>query len=152
VNSRAQLWDPATAHETLGDLLGLVDVLFVARRDAERVLDRRGDAETVGRALLDAHGNETVVVTRGSAGALAVTPNGVHDQSAFETDTRDPVGSGDAFVGGFLARWLDGGAVPAALEYGAATAAVKRTLDGDMALVSPAEIEAVLEGSEGISR
>jgi len=152
VNYRAKLWDPATARETLGDLLGLVDVLFVARRDAERVLDRRGDAETVGRALLDAHGNETVVVTRGSAGALAVTPNGVHDQSAFETDTRDPVGSGDAFVGGFLARWLDDRDVAAALAYGAATAALERTLDGDMALVSPAEVEAVLDGDADISR
>ncbi|PSP93324.1 2-keto-3-deoxygluconate kinase, partial [Halobacteriales archaeon QS_1_68_44] len=37
-------------------------------------------------------------------------------------------------------------------EYGAATAALKRTLDGDLALVSPAEVEAVIDGEDGISR
>ena len=152
VNYRSKLWSPAAAAGALGDLLGLVDVLFVAERDAGTLFDLSGDVEAVGRKFLERHGHEAVVVTRGERGAVAVTPDAVHEQSTFEADTCDPVGSGDAFVGGFLARWLDGGAVPAALEYGAATAAVKRTLDGDMALVSPAEIEAVLEGSEGISR
>ena len=50
------------------------------------------------------------------------------------------------------ARRQDDGSVPEALEYGAATAALKRTLAGDLALVSPAEVEAVIEGEDGISR
>jgi 2-dehydro-3-deoxygluconokinase len=152
VNHRSKLWDSDTARETLTDLLGLVDVLFVADRDAATVFDRTGDAEAVGRAFIDAHGHEAVVVTRGAEGAVAVTPDGAHEQPAFDTETVDPVGSGDAFVGGYLARRLDGGDVPAALAYGAATAAVKRTLDGDMALVSRPEVEAVLAGDDGISR
>ena len=66
--------------------------------------------------------------------------------------TRDAVLGGPRIVAEDLARWLDGGAVPAALEYGAATAALKRTLNGDLALVSPAEVEATIEGEDGISR
>jgi len=152
VNYRSKLWSPSAARETLSGLLDLVDVLFVAERDAETVFDRGGDPEAVGRGLLKANGHDAVVVTRGERDAVAVTDEAVFEQPTFEADTHDPVGSGDAFVGGFLARWLDGGAVPEALEYGAATAALKRTLDGDLALVSPAEVEAVIDGEDGISR
>ena len=152
VNYRSKLWSPSAARETLSGLLDLVDVLFVAERDAETVFDRAGDPEAVGRGLLEANGHDAVVVTRGERDAVAVTEDAVFEQPTFEADTHDPVGSGDAFVGGFLARWLDGGTVPEALEYGAATAALKRTLDGDLALVSPAEVEAVIDGEDGISR
>ena len=152
VNYRSKLWSPSAARETLSGLLDLVDVLFVAERDAETVFDRAGDPEAVGRGLLEANGPDAVIVTRGERDAVAVTDETVFEQPTFEADTHDPVGSGDAFVGGFLARWLDGGSVPEALEYGAATAALKRTLDGDLALVSPAEVEAVIDGEDGISR
>lgn len=152
VNYRSKLWDPAAARETLTDLLPAVDLLFLAERDAATVFDRTGDAERVARDLRETYDHDLVVLTRGERGAVAVTAEGVHEQPAFETDTRDPVGSGDAFVGGFLARWLDDGDASNALATGAATAAVKRTLDGDMALVSPAEVEAVLDGDAGLSR
>jgi len=152
VNYRSKLWSPSAARETLSAVLENVDLLFVAERDAATVFDRGGDPEAVGRGLLEANGHDAVVVTRGERNAVAVTDEGVFEQPTFEADTRDPVGSGDAFVGGFLARRLDGGAVPAALEYGAATAALKRTLDGDLALVSPAEVEAAIDGEDGISR
>jgi len=152
VNYRSNLWEPAAAEATLSPILGLVDVLFVAERDAATVFDRTGDPEAVGRGLLEAHDAETVVVTRGERPAVAVTAGGVYEQPTFDADAHDPVGSGDAFVGGFLARRLAGGTVPAALEWGAATAALARTLAGDMALVSPSEVGAVIDGAAGISR
>ena len=152
VNYRSKLWSPAAARETLTTVLEDVDLLFVAERDAATVFDRTGNPEAVGRGLLETYDHKAVVVTRGAAGAVAVTDGAVHEQPTFEADTRDPVGSGDAFVGGFLARRQDDGSVPEALEYGAATAALKRTLDGDLALVSPAEVEATIEGEDGISR
>jgi 2-dehydro-3-deoxygluconokinase len=153
VNYRSKLWDPAAAHATLSPLLDLVDVVFVAERDAATVFDRTGDPEAVGRGLLEAHDAETVVVTRGERPAVAVTADDAcYEQSAFDVDTHDPVGSGDAFVGGFLARRLAGETVPAALEWGAATAALERTLAGDMALVSPSEVAAVIDGTADLSR
>ncbi|PSQ33435.1 2-keto-3-deoxygluconate kinase [Halobacteriales archaeon SW_12_69_24] len=152
VNYRSNLWEPAAAEAMLSPILGLVDVLFVAERDAATVFDRTGDPEAVGRGLLEAHDAETVVVTRGERPAVAVTAGGVYEQPTFDADAHDPVGSGDAFVGGFLARRLAGGTVPVALEWGAATAALARTLAGDMALVSPSEVAAVIDGAAGISR
>ncbi|NIB98565.1 bifunctional 2-dehydro-3-deoxygluconokinase/2-dehydro-3-deoxygalactonokinase [Halobacterium sp. R2-5] len=149
VNYRAKLWEPEEAREVLETLFPDVDVLVVAARDARRVLAREGDAEGIARELAEEFGFETVVVTRGADGALALHGGDVHAQPAFESDTHDPVGTGDAFVGGFLARRIEGGSVPDALEWGAATAALKRTIPGDTALVTREEVENVLTGGTG---
>jgi len=154
VNYRSKLWSPAEARSTLEALFPDVDVLFVAERDARDVLAREGDdAEAIARGLADEFAFGTVVVTRGDEGALAVRNGDVFEQSAFETDTRDPVGTGDAFVGGYLAARVDGGNVADALAWGAATAALKRTIPGDVALVTREEVESVLsERGSGIDR
>ncbi|MFB6122292.1 MAG: bifunctional 2-dehydro-3-deoxygluconokinase/2-dehydro-3-deoxygalactonokinase [Haloferacaceae archaeon] len=153
VNYRSKLWNADRARETLTDLFPAVDVLFVARRDAETVLGETGRAEATARTLRDRHGFDAVVVTRSSAGAVACHEGGVVEQDAFETKTHDPVGTGDAFVGGYVARRHRGGSVADALAYAAATASLKRTLDGDVAVVSPDEVAAVLDGpGDGVSR
>ncbi len=153
LNYRAKLWDPEEAAETLQPLFDHVDVLVVAERDAETVLDRDGSPETVAHQLAGEYGCETVVVTRGDAGAVAAHDGVIHEVGALETDTVDPVGTGDAFVGGLLASRLAGESVSDALEVAAATAALKRTVAGDAAVVTPEEVASVLEGGpDGIDR
>ncbi|WP_353635138.1 bifunctional 2-dehydro-3-deoxygluconokinase/2-dehydro-3-deoxygalactonokinase [Halobacterium sp. NMX12-1] len=146
VNYRAKLWGPEEARDVLETLFPDVDVLVTAERDAKHVLAREGDAADIGRDLAAEFGFETVVVTRGADGALAVHNEEVYEQPAFEADTHDAIGTGDAFVGGFLARRVEGGDVPDALAWGAATAALKRTMPGDTALVTREEVEDVLAG------
>jgi 2-dehydro-3-deoxygluconokinase len=154
VNYRSKLWSPAEARETLEGLFPDVDVLVVAERDAREVLDRDGDAEAIARGLDEEFDFEIVLVTRGGEGSLALADGAVHEQGVFEAEDHDTVGTGDAFVGGFLARYHAGGTVPEALEYGAATASLKRTVPGDIALLTPEEVESVVtEGEQsGISR
>jgi 2-dehydro-3-deoxygluconokinase len=153
LNYRSKLWSPEDARERLRELLGLADVLTVAKRDAETVLGRGGGPVEVANGIAGEFGAETVLLTLSAAGAVAVHDGTVHEQDAFATDTVDAIGSGDAFVGGFLASRLRGGDVPAALSEAAATAALKRTVAGDVAVVTPAEVAAVVEGEEGdISR
>lgn len=153
VNYRSKLWSPEKARETLESLFPDVDVLFVAERDASAVLGRDGEAEAIGRGLADEFAFGTVVVTRGEEGALAVRNGEVFEQPTIETETRDPVGTGDAFVGGYLAARVDGGSVEDALAWGAATAALKRTIPGDVALVTREEVESVLaDDGTGIDR
>ncbi|NHX35626.1 MULTISPECIES: bifunctional 2-dehydro-3-deoxygluconokinase/2-dehydro-3-deoxygalactonokinase [Halolamina] len=149
LNYRGKLWSPDAAAETLRPLFDHVDVLVVAARDAATVLDRDAEPETVARTLAADYDCELVVVTRGDAGAVAAHNGDIHEQGALETETADPVGTGDAFVGGLLASRLAGGTVPEALEVAAATAALKRTVAGDAAVVTPDEVAAVLDGADG---
>ena len=153
LNYRSKLWSPEEARAGIEELLPAVDVLIAPEDDAAAIFDREGDAASVARAFDEAFGFETVIVTRGGEGAVALHAGETHEQGVFESDTVDAIGTGDAFVGGYLARRIDGGSVPEALSYAAATAALKRTVAGDMAIVSPEEVEAVLEeGSGGVSR
>ena len=154
LNYREKLWSPARARETIEELLPVVDLLVVADRDAEAVLGLDGSAEEMARELDADYDQDVTIVSRGAEGSLAVAHGEVYEQSVFETDDTDPVGSGDAFLGGFLARYHEGASVPEALEYGTATASLKRTIPGDMALVTPEEVADVIsrEDDDGISR
>lgn len=160
LNYREKLWEPATARAAYRALFPSVDVLVAPRRDAEAVLDRdpaAGEGSTpaarLARGLATDHEFQTVIVTRGEAGALAVHDGTVFEQSTYEAETLDPIGTGDAFVGGYLAKRIRGGDVSTALSWAAATAALKRTIAGDLAVVTPAEVASVVaDDGDGIDR
>ncbi|EJN57383.1 bifunctional 2-dehydro-3-deoxygluconokinase/2-dehydro-3-deoxygalactonokinase [Halogranum rubrum] len=153
LNYRAKLWSPADARTTYESLFCDVDLLIAAERDIRNVLGRAGDARVLATGLADDFDFETVVVTRGDEGALALHDGTVYDQPAFETETVDAIGTGDAFVGAYLSRHIAGDSVGDALASAAATAALKRTIKGDLAVVTPEEVERVLENEgRGIAR
>ena len=166
LNYREKLWDPATARATYRELFPSVDVLVAPRRDVETVLGRdpggsddaaatdgESSVERSARELAADHGFQTVIVTRGEAGALAVHDGTVFEQSTYEAETLDAIGTGDAFVGGYLAKRVRGGDVSTALSWAAATAALKRTIAGDLAVVTPEEVASVVaDDGDGIDR
>ncbi|SFR35871.1 bifunctional 2-dehydro-3-deoxygluconokinase/2-dehydro-3-deoxygalactonokinase [Halogeometricum limi] len=153
LNYRSKLWTPEEAKAGYEALFPHIDVLVAAERDAATCLGRTGDPETVARGLADDFDFETVVVTRSERGSLAVSDGQVYEQGVYAADTYDAIGTGDAFVGGFLAKRVDGGNVPESLAYGAATASLKRTIDGDLAVVTPEEVASVVgDDAGGISR
>lgn len=146
VNYRSKLWSPATARETIEPYFPSIDVLVTPLRDARTVLGESGGPEAIAEALADEWGFDTVVITCGADGAVAWADGSVVDRPAFETETVAPIGTGDAFVGGFLARRLAGDDLGDALEHGAAVAALKRTIPGDVALVTRDEVDRVVAG------
>ena len=145
VNYRSKLWDPDRARAMLTKLFPAVDVLITATRDARNVLQLEGDPRRIAHSLASKWEFDTVVVTRGGTGALALHDGVVHDQEAFETETSDPVGTGDAFSGAFVARRLAGDGVQEALAQANAAAALKRTIPGDLATISLEEVREVIE-------
>jgi 2-dehydro-3-deoxygluconokinase len=153
LNYRSKLWSREEAAGVYRSLLPHVDVLFAAERDVEEILGRDGEVVQVANGLASDFGLDTVVVTRGEHGAVGLHDGELVKQGVYEADTHDEIGTGDAFVGGFLARRIRGGSFEEALDYGAATAALKRTIEGDLAVVSPAEVDRVVrEESGGVSR
>lgn len=153
VNYRSSLWSPTEARDTLTRLFPAVDILVIPFRDAQRVLDFERDPRQLAHHLAAEYNLQTVIVTNGEKGSLAWHDNTVHEQEIYEADTHDAIGTGDAFVGAFLARRLSGDGVARALKYAAATASLKRTIAGDIATVSKKEVESVIgEDFENISR
>ncbi len=154
MNYRSRMWPPDRARETLEQLFPAVDVLIVAARDARNVLGYEGeDPPSIAHRIAADYDFTTVVVTRGDRGAIAWHDSVVHDHEGYETDTLDPIGAGDAFSGAFVARRLKGDDIRDSLDYATATAALKHTIPGDVATVTRAEVEAVIEGNvESVSR
>lgn len=141
--------DPTTARQLYDRLLGDVDVLLVDEGDAEAVFDLDGEVVPAGHSLRTRYDCETVVVTRDDGHpTVGLRGEEIYEVSPFETATRDPAGTHDAFVGGFLASRHRGDGMKEALIEGAATAALKRTIVGDVIAGSRADIEAIREGRE----
>lgn len=151
-NYRAKLWSSSEARETLTNLLPLIDVLVVAERDARDMLGREGTPADIASGMAGEFGHDTVVLTRGANGSLAWHDGETVTQAAIDAETHDPVGSGDAFVGGFLVARGDGRSIEAALEWGSACASLKRTVAGDVAVIDRADVQQVLEGGSEIDR
>jgi 2-dehydro-3-deoxygluconokinase len=153
LNYRSKLWSPPEAREAYDALLPSVDLLFAPERDVRSILEVSGEPADMVELLQSRYGCETVVLTRGEEGAVAGSSSETLEQPAFEADTLDPIGTGDAFVGAYLSRYVRGASTEEALRWGSATAALKRTVAGDIALVSEDEVEAVLtEDGGGIDR
>ncbi|ELY51299.1 bifunctional 2-dehydro-3-deoxygluconokinase/2-dehydro-3-deoxygalactonokinase [Natronorubrum bangense] len=152
-NYRRKLWSPEEAEQTMTKLFPGIDVLVIAARDAQNVLGFEGDPRQLAHKLGSQHNFTTVVVTCGADGAVGWHDGVVHEQDVYETETVSQIGTGDAFTGAFIARRLHGEDIPTALEYAAATAALKRTIPGDVALVTKDEVDAVIaEGGTAVSR
>jgi fructoselysine 6-kinase len=87
------------------------------------------DCEALARRCA-ARGPSTVVVTRGTAGAVGLADGRVIRQVALTTQVVDTLGAGDGFIAGFLVARLDGAELPAALARGAEMAARVCTWQG----------------------
>jgi 2-dehydro-3-deoxygluconokinase len=139
-----QLWSPERARETYEALLPLVDVLVVSEDDAVEVLDTVDQPIKLVNGLQAEYGCGTVVLTRGERGAVGLHDGEVHEQDAFATETVDPRGSRDAFVGGYLTARLRNESLPDALSVGAAAAALARTIEGDQLVTTREEVETLV--------
>lgn len=140
---RQEDWSRETARATCESLFPHVDVLFVALSAAQTVFGEEGPPVEIAHALRTDNGFETVVLTREDGSSLAVHGDEVHKSEAVAGETVDEAGAADAFVGAFHAKRTAGGGVADALAWGSAAAALARTLSGDTASVSPAEVERI---------
>ncbi|MEO5372759.1 MAG: hexose kinase [Alphaproteobacteria bacterium] len=84
-----------------------------------RMIDTVDDAIAAAQTFR-ARGIATVVLTLGGAGAVAVTGDGVWRTEPPPLHATNPVGSGDAFLGGLVTALLIGHPMPCALRYATA--------------------------------
>jgi 2-dehydro-3-deoxygluconokinase len=135
-NLRRRLWSDEQAAPVLRDLTGGVDVAFGSADEVALITGRQadpGDAESLAAALV-ALGPKVAVIKLASHGAYGRTAEGEAGFCrALEVPiVLDPVGAGDAFCAGFVAAWLEGGGLEAALELGCACGAAAVSAVGDL--------------------
>jgi 2-dehydro-3-deoxygluconokinase len=149
LNYRAKLWTWDQCRPVIDELASGCQLVLAATRDAQSLVsDSTLVDEPLLRALHQRWQGATAVLTKGADGAIAFDGNQVYDAPTVSgVQIVDRIGSGDAFAAGLLSALLDGKSLPEALAYGNATAALKMTMPGDYALVSPAEVDALLAQS-----
>ncbi|BCH30882.1 carbohydrate kinase [Mesorhizobium sp. L-8-10] len=94
-------------HRLPADLSGL-DLLFLNMDEAAEYLADTSLAPEAAAVALRARGPESVVITRGSKGALIATADGVRHCPSIETHPVDVTGAGDALIAGTLYSLLSG--------------------------------------------
>jgi fructokinase len=99
--------DGESYRRRLRRVLGQSDVVKVSEEDLAWLEPQRTPTEAA-RSLLDL-GPQVVLLTRGGAGATAVTADGEIPVAAPAVTVVDTIGAGDAFGGGFLAWWRSQG-------------------------------------------
>ncbi len=153
VNYRPDLWEREEARERVLTTLPEVDVLKVNEAELE-LLAGTVDLETGSQAMLE-RGPGLCVVTLGPGGSTFQVAAGGGHVPAFEVETVDATGCGDAFVAGLLRQlvsideWpqeLTPARVRSALRYANAAGALTALTQGVIpALPTADEVDAFLD-------
>jgi 2-dehydro-3-deoxygluconokinase len=125
------------------DCFAEADLVFCSLEEAELIFGQGGGVEPVLQWMAREFHPQVAVLKLGVDGAAAWQGGTIRRVGVYPTQTVDPIGTGDAFVAGFAYGYLAGG-VQDGLRYGAAVAALKRTIPGDIALVTLSEVEELL--------
>lgn len=125
----------------MDELASMCPLVIGAARDARSLLaDDKTPLDELARILHERWKGATVLLTNGEIGVFAYDGTQNYHIPAFtKVQIVDRVGAGDAFASGLLNALLDGKNLADAICYGHAVAALKMTISGDMALVSPTE-------------
>jgi 2-dehydro-3-deoxygluconokinase len=145
VNYRSALWSPAQARGWLAPALPAVRYLFVGQEEARAIFDLQGEASRVVEGMARLAPKATVTLLMGDQGSVTLEGGRlVRPSRRPAVQIVDPIGAGDAFVAGFLWAALRGADLGETVDTATAVAALKCSMWGDFALVSPRDVEEVL--------
>ena len=153
VNYRASLWSPADARRFLDAVLPDVRYLFLGQAEARTVFNLTGTTEQTLEALARLAPKATVSLQLGEAGAIVLDGSRFYRPRRVPTvQVVDPIGAGDAYVAGFLSAVLQKRELQEAVDVGTAVGALKCSMWGDIALITPRDVEEVLAGGPDVRR
>jgi len=113
--------------EDIFEVLDYVDVFLPNEQEA--LLISKTDNLEEALLKLNQHAS-TVVVTRGSQGAVCRSNIKTVRAKVFSVEPKDTTGAGDSFNAGFLYQWLQGGDINKCMIYGSACGAIATTKMG----------------------
>ena len=141
------IFDPAPACELPQDIWRYVDIAVPNEGEIKTFMEH--DSIEYGASLLLKRGVETVIVTRGSEGASVFTLRESYSLPAFEVDSVDSVGAGDAFSGALAVAIADGRSLYDSVRFASAAGALAcRSLGARSSMASQEEIRTFLKGQD----
>ena len=145
--------NPAPAQQLSRDLLRSITILTPNRIELAQVTGTVPDTEneliTAAQFILE-QGPETVLVTLGREGVLAVTARETFRLQAFKVDAVDTTAAGDVFNGALAVALAAGAGLREAAEFGMAAAALSVQRKGAIPSIPwNAEIEDLLKSTSG---
>jgi 2-dehydro-3-deoxygluconokinase len=120
-NLRLTLWPLEQARATIALALAMADIVFPSEDEAAELWGLRDPDAVLDHVL--AFGAGIVALKRGDRGAVVATPERRWEIPRAPSTPVDSTGAGDAFAGGFLARYLETGDPLEAGRYAARVAA-----------------------------
>ncbi len=156
VNYREHLWPPEVARGVLSEILRNVDILITTQWDSEIVFGYRGPYEEILRQFHEDFGCKIVAITlrevydvlHGAWNTMVLHKGKVWHGQKFDIDVIDRFGAGDSWGSGFLYGYLTTSDVEYAMNFGNAMCALHHTIPGDVAQVTPKEVEAIMKGRD----
>jgi 2-dehydro-3-deoxygluconokinase len=153
VNYRAKLWTPRAAHDVLIEVLPQARYLFVGADEARAIFGLTGATEGVLTELGRLAPKATVTLMQGEEGSAMLDGGRIYRPSSRRTvHLVDPIGAGDAYVAGLLWALLGDRSLQDSVDIAAAVASLKCSMWGDIAPITPADVEELLGGSPAVRR
>ncbi len=170
LNYRKNLWSREKAGQVMGELVPYVDVLIANEEDSADVFGIKADKTDINSGKLDVEGYKSVakqLVDRFGCEKVAITLReslsaSDNNWSGMLYDSKsgeiliskkysirivDRVGGGDSFGSGLIYALLNGYDNQSAVEYAVAASALKHTIEGDVNMVSVAEVKSLMGGN-----
>jgi 2-dehydro-3-deoxygluconokinase len=153
INYRAALWSPAEARAYAESVLPTARYVFLGQAEAHTIFDLPGPAERTLERLARLAPKATITLLQGQDGSTVLDDGRLWQPSRrFAVQMVDPIGAGDAYVAGFLWATLRGCAPQEVVDTAAATAALKCSTWGDIALISARDVTEALAGGPDVRR
>jgi fructokinase len=144
INLRAPFYD----FEQLEIILGYTDILKINEDElaiVARYFDIPAKLETFCEAISELFPIEMICITLGAKGAMIYKDNKVYRHKGYKVNVKDTVGSGDAFLSGFIKTYLEGKKPDQILDFACALGAYVATQRGGTPRYTIEEIYAQLE-------
>lgn len=132
------------------ELLGKTDLLKMNIAELELITGWFAEYKTTTERMAliqDRFRIPALIVTKGAEGAVINVAGAAYQHPGFKVPVADTVGSGDAFLAGFLARMMQQDTPEATLVFASALGALVASYEGGCPEYSVSEIEALAAGN-----
>jgi 2-dehydro-3-deoxygluconokinase len=153
VNYRATLWTPEEARDFAEFVLPRARYVFLGRAEAETVFRLEGSAEMILNSLSRRAPKAVIALLQGSEGSTILDGDRIWRPTIqHRVQMIDPIGAGDAYVAGYLWAALRGQSSQDSANIAATVAALKCSMWGDVARLTPRDVEDALAGGPDVRR